>query len=100
MCEADDLLGRDLARVDGDVDPGLLEHLDRRRVVDDRDREARAVHLRERRGEMVLHIVAHGEDRDLRVGDPLPFEEVGIEPSGVVDAGVRKLGGDQARAVA
>ena len=42
---------------------GLLEHLHRDGVVDDRDREARAVHLGERRGVVVLHVVAHREHR-------------------------------------
>ena len=49
----------------------------------------RAVHLRERRGEVVLHVVAHGEDRDLGVGDPLALEEVRVEAGRVVDAGAR-----------
>ena len=92
--EADDLLGRDLARVDGDVDTRVLEDLLRGRVVDDRDREAGAVHLRERGGEVVLHVVAHGEDRDLRVRDPLALEEVRVEAGRVVDARGRELRGD------
>ncbi len=46
---------------------------------------------------MVLHVVAHGKDRDLRVGDPLALEEVGIEAGGVVDACARQLRGDETR---
>ena len=40
--EADDLLGRDEPRVDGDVHSGALQHGERYRVVDDGDREADA----------------------------------------------------------
>ena len=54
-------------------------------------REPRAVDLGERRGEVVLQVVAHGEDRDLRVRDPLALEEVGVEAGGVVDARVGQL---------
>ena len=50
--------------------------------------------------EMVLQVVAHREDRDLCVGDPLALEEVGVEAGGVVDACVGQLRRDEPRALA
>ena len=67
--------------------------------MDDRDREPRAVHLRERGREVVLQVVAHREHGRLRVGDPLAFEEVRIESGRVVDAGPGQLLGNDARAL-
>ena len=77
--EANDLLGGHRARVDGDVDAGALEDLDRDRLVDDADREADAVHLGQHRRVEVLRVLAHGEDARARLADALALEEVGVD---------------------
>jgi hypothetical protein len=77
--EPDHLLGRDLARIDGDVDPAALVDADGQLVVRERDREPHAVRLREDRPVEVARVVVEAEDGGRGASDPLAFEELRIE---------------------
>ncbi len=64
--------------------------------MDDPDREADAVHPRQRGRIEVLRVLAHGEDRCLGLPDSLALDEVRVDSRGAVDPGVGQLLGDLA----
>ena len=68
--------------------------------MDERDRQAHPVRLREDRAVEVARVVVEAEDRGGRAADPLALEELGIEGVRVEAARVRKGLGDLAGTVA
>ena len=65
----------------------------------DADRELHAVYLGERRRVEVLRVVAHREDRGVRLPDALALDEVRLDPGRVVDAHGGQVLGDETRAL-
>ena len=101
MREPDDLLGRDPRGLIDDVDAALLEDLTETASCAIAIVNGTPVHLRERRRVQVLRVVAHGEDRRLRLADPLALEEVAVEAGRVEHARLRqRLGARRAGRVA